>query len=434
MMSEQPSSKLGRLWVTGRTAAQIGGKVLGYYAKRPFLGSDPRRHAREKMAEDSAKTIFEGLSLLKGTALKMAQQLSLETDLLPEPVCRELSKAYHQVPPINRALVRQLIRKELGRPPETAFSHFDPTAFAAASLGQVHAAKNHDGTDLAVKIQYPGIAKTIDSDLGLLRQFLRPFLQKDQIPPIVEEMAARLKEEVDYTQEADHLAYFARNLKVPNVHIPSVHTDVSTPSILTTTRMPGFPLDAWLSNGPGQDAVDRVAQTLQDIFTTGLYHLNVIHADPNPGNFIIADDLSIGLVDFGCIKRLDPEFVEHYRRLSSATAHQKQGAHYDEMIALGLITEDLDDQIKNRIQDVSETISNWFGRLYADERFDFRANKTFITDGKTFMTAFHDLRKHVHVNPDFIFLDRTRYGLLRLYEQMGARVNFRNDYEWQDRY
>lgn len=431
-MSEQPSSKLGRLWVTGRTAAQIGGKVLGYYAKRPFLGTDPRRHARQKMTEDSAKTIFEGLSLLKGTALKMAQQLSLETDLLPEPVCRELSKAYHQVPPINRALVRQLIRKELGRPPEIAFSHFDPMAFAAASLGQVHAAKNHDGTDLAVKIQYPGIAKTIDSDLGLLRQFLRPFLQKDQIPPILEEMAARLKEEVDYTQEADQLAYFACNLKIPNVRLPDVHAEVSTSSVLTTTRMPGLPLDAWLNHHRGQDAVDRVAQTLQDIFTTGLYHLHVIHADPNPGNFIVADDLSIGLVDFGCIKRLDPEFVEHYRRLSLATAHQKKGAHYEEMVTLGLIPQNLDDPVKQKIQDVSETISCWFGRLYADERFDFSVNKTFIEEGKTLMATFHDLRRHLHVNPDFIFLDRTRYGLLRLYEQMGARVNFRSNYEWKD--
>ncbi len=114
----------------------MGGKVLGYYAKRPFMDTGNRRRAQ--MAEESARTMFKGLGLLRGTALKMAQQLSLELDLLPEAVCRELARSYHQVPPINRALVRQVIQKELGRPPEKKFAYFDANAFAAAR-GQVHA-------------------------------------------------------------------------------------------------------------------------------------------------------------------------------------------------------------------------------------------------------------------------------------------------------
>ena len=429
-MSELPSSKLSRLWVGGGTAARVGGKVMGYYAKRPFLGDEHRREAYDKMAEDSAKTMFQGLSLLKGTALKMAQQLSLEMDMFPEAVCHELAKAYHQVPPINRALVRQLIQKELGKPPEKVFSRFDTTAFAGASLGQVHAARNHDGTDLAVKIQYPGIAKTIDSDLSLLRQFLRPILQKDQLTIIVTELTERLHEEVDYRKEADNLNFFARNLDVPKVCIPRVRPEWSTQTVLTTNRLPGLPLDAWLDHSPGQQAVDQVAQTLQDIFITGLYDLRVIHADPNPGNFIIADDLTVGLVDFGCIKKMDPAFTEHYRRLSSASAHQHYGAHYEEMANLGMIPDNLEDSVKIQLQNASDNACQWFGQLYAEDKFDFSANKSFIAQGKTSVAALQDLRRYVHVHPDLIFLDRTRYGLLRLFEKMGARVDFRNTYEW----
>ena len=110
--------------------------MLSYYAKRPFLSPDARHLARQEMTRDSAETLFRGLSLLRGTALKMVQQLSLETDLLPESACRELAKSYHQVPPINRALVRKVVGQALGRPPEKAFRRFDLKAFAAASLGR----------------------------------------------------------------------------------------------------------------------------------------------------------------------------------------------------------------------------------------------------------------------------------------------------------
>lgn len=431
-MPEQPVGKFSRLWIGGGTAAKVGGKILGYYAKRPFMGTEHRRRARDTMAQESAQVMFKGLSLLKGTALKMAQQLSLEMDMLPEAACRELARAYHQVPPINRALVRRVIQNAFGRPPEKVFARFDPNAFAAASLGQVHGAADHDGTPLAVKIQYPGIAKTIDSDLGLLRQMLRPMIQSDQLLPVFQEIAARLHEEVDYLREADNLAWFADHLKIQGLQTPRPRPELSTATVLTTTRMPGRPLDAWLKTQPEQNAVDQVAQTLQRLFITGLYDLRVIHADPNPGNFIISDDLTVGLVDFGCVKRLEPTFVEHYRRFSSASAHQKNGSHFEQMVNLGLIPSpgDMDGAVKDKLVEAGDAISHWFGRLFKHEEFDFSACPGFIAEGKAVMSRYHDLRRYINLNPEFIFLDRTRYGLFRLFEQMGARVRFRNPYEW----
>lgn len=431
-MPEQPLGKFSRLWVGGGAAAKAGGRVLGYYARRPFMDSENRLRAREQMVQKSARAMFDGLSLLKGTALKMAQQLSLEMDMLPEAVCRELAKSYHQVPPINRALVRQVIQSAFGKPPEKIFRQFDSSAFAAASLGQVHAAKDDNGIPLAVKIQYPGIAKTIDSDMGLLRHLLRPMIQSEQLLPILQEISARLREEVNYLQEADNLTYFADHLNLNGVRIPRVRSEMTAATVLTTTRMPGSPLDSWLESHPGQADIDQVAQTLHRLFISGLYDLHVIHADPNPGNFIISDDLTVGLVDFGCIKRLDPVFVKHYRRLSKASAHQWDGSHFEELVTLGLLPSpmEMDDAIKHKIINACDSFSKWFGRLFRDEQFDFRACPGFIAEGKAVMTRFQDLRRHVNINTEFLFLDRTRYGLLRLFEQMGARVRFRNAFEW----
>ncbi len=353
MTAEPPTGKFSRALSGGRTAARVGGRMLTYYAKRPFLSFDGQRRARQRAAREGAQTLLEGLSLLRGTALKMAQHLSMETDLLPEAACRELAKAYHQVPPINRALVRKVVHEALGQPPEALFKRFDLEAFAAASLGQVHYAFSEQDGSLAVKIQYPGIVRTIESDLALLLRLLRPLVQSDQLMPTLEEVVLRLREEVDYLQEAELLRYFAAHLNMERIKIPAVSAALTAPTVLSTTLMPGKPLDLWLADNPGQAARDLVARRLNELVIKGLYELQVIHADPNPGNFIIADDLTIGLVDFGCIKRLDAYFVAQYQELARTAAHHETGAH------------------------------------------------------------FHGLRRHFSVNPEFIFLDRTRYGLWR---------------------
>jgi len=430
MNADLPIGKIGRVLTSGHTAAKIGGRMLSYYTKRPFLSADARQQARQAATQKSAETLFQGLSLLRGTALKMAQQLSLETDLLPESACRELAKAYHQVPPINRALVRKVVGKALGKPPEAVFRRFDLTAFAAASLGQVHYAEDQDNQPLAVKIQYPGIAQTIAGDVSLLRQLLWPLIQRDQLIPTLNEVAARLTEEVDYLKEAEQVAYFADRLKLADVRTPTVKPHLSSSTVLCTTMMPGRPLDIWLKDNPCQADRDRIAQTLHNLFLTGLYELNLIHADPNPGNFIIGDDLTVGLVDFGCVKQLKPDFVEGCRQLAAASAHHDKDAYFRLMITLGLLPRDLAKAQMDAVRAVSDDMGDWFGRLYANEIFDFSATPDFIADGKAILRHSHHLRQHFKMNPEFIFMDRTRYGLLRLFETMGARVKFRNPYEW----
>lgn len=157
--------------------------------------------------------------------------------------------------------------------------------------------------------------------------------------------------------------------------------------------------------------------------------MHCIHADPNPGNFIVRDDGKIGLVDFGCVKHFDAEFVDLYGKLSTSAMHGNSDEYMSLFEDLGLANQALDPDIKDRIVRMWHESSRWFATLYQDELFDFKANPDFITSGKRMMRQGFNLMRHMNGNTNFIFLNRTRYGLLRLFEMMGARVSFRNQYE-----
>jgi predicted unusual protein kinase regulating ubiquinone biosynthesis (AarF/ABC1/UbiB family) len=431
MSSELPIGKWERSVAGGKTALRIGGKTLKYLSRKPFLAPDEKDQAKELFDRESAAIFFQGLSLLKGTALKIGQLLSLELDLLPQEVRLELEKSYNAVPPINRALVRRIIINNLGLPPEKAFASFDTAAFAAASLGQVHKALSKNGVPLAVKVQYPGIETTISNDVAMIKTFLKPLQDYRIILPVLEEIRTRLLEETDYLQEADNTRFFKENLTVGRVRVPDVHDELSTANIITLSYLDGLPLNEWIKTHPNQDERDKVSQILYDIFLDSIYKLHTIHADPNPGNFIVADDISIGLVDFGCVKHFDEEFVDLYRQLPEASVSGNKKEHMNLLKALKISTDETDREWMEQMTHLTYEMGRWYGKLYEVERFDFSAAEGFMQEGRRIMQKVYTLRKGVKsVNTNFVFLNRTRYGLIRLFQTMGARVRIRNEYEW----
>lgn len=424
-----PTGKWKRGLSGGKTAVRMSRKALGYLARKPFLTEAKRIEARGAMNRESAALLFEGLSLLRGTALKMAQLLSMEFDIFPPEIRKELQKSYHQVPPINRALVRKIVQNAFGEPPERMFHSFDLGAFAAASLGQVHRATTRDGRRLAVKIQYPGIRQTIQSDVQLLRAALRPLPEFRLVAPAIEEIETRLLEETDYCLELENMAFFKARLHMERVVVPFPCTDCSAATVLSAEHLDGTTLYEWLRSGPALKERELIAQTLHDLFIFGLYRLHCIHADPNPGNFIVDGERKIGLVDFGCVKRLDPAFVALYRQLPQAALEGSRGDYMRLLKALRIAERTMPLEVEDRMFEVFHETGRWLGELYREERFDFKAHPHFIANGKRLMQQALELRKHMHINTNFIFLHRTRYGLLRLFEQMGVRVRFRNPYE-----
>lgn len=429
MQKKIPESKLNRSIVTGKTAISVSGKVLKYLAKKPFLSKPDKQKAKLLLEKDNAETIFKALVMLKGTALKVAQLLSFELDIIPPAIRKELEKSYNQVPPMNRAVVRKAIVKEMGAPPENVFKSFELKAFAAASLGQVHYAVTKNNDELAVKIQYPGIANTIKNDMQLVKNLIRPIPDSGIITPMLDEIQDRLFEEIDYVQEAENTMFFKKHLDIDGVIIPAVNPDFCSKYTLSTDFFDGLSLDQWIETNPVKKDRERIAGVLNSVFLKSLYELKTIHADPNPGNFLVNKELQVGLIDFGCVKTFQPKFVQQYQSMYKMMNSQNQDAFFNHLNEMNIINPDMDKKTENALFKMMLKVGQWYSKLYENEYFDFGDNKSFFAEGKKLMEGFFKFRKQYRVNPEFVFLDRTRYGLFRIFERLQAKVKIRNQYE-----
>jgi len=408
-----PKGKIKRTYSSGKIAVKMGTNQLGFMVKRPFLSKTNQEQYRDMKDAKNAKILFSGLSLLRGTALKAAQMMSLESDYIPESMRKELEKSYNQVPPINRALVRKIIHNSFNTGPENIFKSFDSKAFAAASLGQVHLAATDNNEKLAVKIQYPDISKTIANDINLLKTVLRPLPEYSVIKTALEEVKVVLLNETKYEKEAQHIEFFRKHLKNTDVLIPKVHHDLTTQHVLSMTYMDGQMLNKWLETNPDQESKNQIAQTLHNIFIEGFYELNQIHADPHPGNFLVTDELKIGLLDFGCVRAFNTDFVKLYQRFIQIGSQNDKSEYLDLLIEMKLITPELNSDVKDKMVDLFMEIGSWFSAPFKEEEFDFGKNPDFMEKGRKIGMQMRQFRKHINdITPEFIFLDRTRYGLL----------------------
>lgn len=416
---EVPTGKLRRSSIVGTTTAKAGLKKLGHLSKTPFLSEERKNISREKNDEEIARMIFSALSKLKGTPLKAAQMIAMEIDLIPEAYRKELMKSTSSVPPINRALIRKIISSQLGAPPEKLFARFDPISFAAASLGQVHRATGFDGRELAVKIQYPGIAGGISSDIDMLKALLMPTRYYNMLKSCFLEIEERITEELDYLQEAENTSWFRENLKFDEVVIPEVVPELSALRVLTTTHVEGLHIEEWLETSPSQEERDYYGSLLVEIFWHTLHEKKVIHADPNPGNYIFMDEGKLGIIDFGCIKKVDDRFaslntraIEHYNKKDMSQLkelYDEMGIYYrksfDDENFTGFITRWME----------------WLTRPMRQEYFDFGNSEEYFRERMELGREFYS---HVdHFSGDFIYFGRAEFGLYSLLKMMGARVS-----------
>ncbi|KKJ76410.1 hypothetical protein WH95_13065 [Kiloniella litopenaei] len=431
--------KLHRSATIGLTATKVGLRHLGHVGKKklsPKSSSHEQEDARIKHEEDIGKTLFKALNQLKGTALKASQILSMEADILPEGIRRELSRACYKATPLNRALVDKVFRDQFGKSPGTIFETFDPKAFAAASLGQVHKAKLASGQDVAVKVQYPGIAASIKSDMKMLGGLLTVFSASTDLMPdkniidtVLDEITIQLHREVDYFQEAESLKWFRDKIKNDHIIVPEIYDDYSSEHILTTELLTGSHLDEWLATKPSQEDKNAYGQLLFDFFFDSFFELGIVHADPHPGNFLFMEKGKLGLLDFGCVRKMDRCFTntisDYYRFLihhhTVKPDYEKLRDFYED---LELSKDEMtDEEFRSVLQPQLDVIQKWMIEPYLAEEFDF-------TNREWPEIKMADTRKITpfmkEINRNLLYFDRTYRGMILLLSKLGATVKTGN--------
>jgi predicted unusual protein kinase regulating ubiquinone biosynthesis (AarF/ABC1/UbiB family) len=428
------SSRLARGAIAGGALARVGMARLAHKAQDLTL-AEPVRHGRASAREaELGRILFAALNQLKGVALKAAQLLSSEASLLPEGLREQLARACYQATPMNQALVGKRMRLALGPDWEQRFAEFEPQAFAAASLGQVHRARLHDGRAVALKLQYPGIAATVQSDMRLLRSLLGGLAWGGAALPdgallarVLDDIEATLMAELDYGQEAQALAWFGAELQLPGLVIPVPLPAHSTPQLLCMQALEGRHLQAWLAGEPSQAERDRAGQLIFDSFVAMLFKLRRLHADPHSGNYLFMADGQLGLLDFGCTRTLSPAFCEGLASAWSAGLRGDRAALRQAYLALGLIAPGLDQPAFDaQLYPALAELLDWQLEPFRHEVFDFgRRGPMPRMQDRQHRVALQHLQGMPSELP---YVDRAYLGLSQLLKQLGARVCTRNPY------
>jgi len=377
-----------------------------------------RRGDRVTVNEATARELLRAASELRGTAVKFLQLLSMESDALPDGLGAELSACCHAVPPMPPGAARDALANALGRPAHEAFAAFNDHAFAAASIGQVHRATSHDGRDVAVKIQYPGVREQIASDVRIIRRIVRRLPDAAYHLQLTNTIAQRLREECDYLGEAERTERFDQ-LASADLHIPTVDWATTTPRVLTTSFVGGQHIDAWLLSDPSQAARDRAATTLAGIFAAGINRLHAVHADANSGNFLLEQDGRVGLIDFGCVCPLSKEDAATLQGTFSALRRGDTTAAAAFSPRGGLQTAE---QAELDALHVAP-FRRWLAEAMMAQPLDFSTRDGFVSEGRGHWVGMMTNRAHIGLHPSLFVVGRALFGTWRLLERMAARVD-----------
>lgn len=423
-MNEQdriPVTKVQRSAKILQTGVKVGINYLKHYSRKAVDPSLPS----ENLDRQNAADVFDSLSELKGSALKVAQMLSLDRQILPKAYAEKFAFAQYNAPPLSGPLIVRTFTRYFGKPPHEIFDAFDLKAAAAASIGQVHRATLH-GKPLAVKIQYPGVAESITSDLRLIKPFaLRLFdISGRDLDAYLAEVQERVLEETDYTLELKRSIRFAEACAdLEHIAFPAYYPELSCNRVITMDWLEGRHLQAFLSTNPPAVARNQVGQALWDFYNFQQHELRAVHADPHPGNFLVLPDGRVGVLDFGCIKEIPEEFYEAFFSLTQPDFTEDQARAFSAFERLGLILAN-DPPVRREFyfRHYLEII-RLFARPFLEEAFDF--------SDANFFSSMYEYGERISRLPEFkkprgsrhfIYMNRTNFGLYNILHQLGARV------------
>ncbi|MEC7431756.1 MAG: AarF/ABC1/UbiB kinase family protein, partial [Pseudomonadota bacterium] len=314
-MARKPvTSRTGRFFKLAGMTATVAGQYAGQRARRMFR-TENDEGAQSESYTRMAGQIADTLGELKGAVMKVGQIASQTQDFLPKEFSDALEKLQKEAPPMPFEVILEQVESELGKPVGELFEYLQETPYASASIGQVHRARLHDGTDVIVKVQYPGVDESCDSDLKQLRLALKLGgllkMPKETVDQLFGEIRVRLKEELDYENEARNLKLFHEfHNDQPWVIIPEVVDSHSTRRVLTLGLVEGDHVSKVTPEHYSQETLNLIGHRIFTIMADQLFRFQCIHGDPHAGNFAYRPDGTIIMYDFGCVKKLKPEIVE----------------------------------------------------------------------------------------------------------------------------
>ncbi|GAA4301796.1 AarF/ABC1/UbiB kinase family protein [Nibribacter koreensis] len=419
-----PTSKAQRATKFLGAGAKVGGNYIKHYAKKivnPSL-------SKEELHEDNAQDIYTSLSQLKGSALKVAQMMSMDKTMLPGAYQDKFTMAQYSAPPLSYPLVVRTFQKAFGRTPEAMFDTFSTSAVNAASIGQVHKATK-DGKTFAVKVQYPGVAESVSSDLKMVRPFAYRLLNMNEkeMDHYMDEVEEKLLEETDYeleVQRSQEIAAACRHL--PHLHFPDYYPEMSTSRIITMDWLEGAHLKEWLQTNPTQEERNQIGQALWDFYHHQVHNLKQVHADPHPGNFIILPGVTLGIIDFGCVKVIPEDFYRGYFSLIKKESLLNEAELNQIFYDLDFISDRDSPAEQAYFKGVFKEMIALLGRPFHAETFDFAQNDYFqqiytlgdrISKDKMFRQS-----RQARGSKHGLFINRTYFGLYSLLNQLGAHI------------
>lgn len=312
-MKEQTNIPTGKVERAGKfvtTGLKVGANYIKHYTKKLI---DPSV-SRDELHADNAEDIYDTLSNLKGSALKVAQMLSMDKGMLPKAYSDRFAMSQYSAPPLSGPLVVNTFMKTLGKTPAQLYDKFEMQASNAASIGQVHKAEK-GGKELAVKIQYPGVASSVKSDLAIVKPFAVRLVGMSEVDmdKYFDEIEGKLLEETDYRLELRRSIEAAASCAhIPNLVFPTYYPELSSDRIITMDWLKGLHLKEFLAQHPSQEVRNGIGQALWDFYQFQVHALKKVHADPHPGNFLMREDGTVGVFDFGCIKEIPEDFYTNY--------------------------------------------------------------------------------------------------------------------------
>ena len=430
-----PAGRLSRLSRIGRLSAGLSASWLGATFRRLFAGHAGRERIDEARRKADATRVAETMGQMKGAFMKLGQMMSFISDNIPAEYQAALKSLQSEAPPMDFALVRDTVERELGKPLERAFAHFEPKPLASASIGQVHRARLPSGEEVAVKVQYPGVADAIRADLAnmaLLQRSLKLIYPAHDPEQVIEELRGRIFEEFDYANELRNQEEFHRLYdQHPHFHIPRPYPSHSSKMVLTSEFVAGRRFDDVL--GDSAEKRGRYAEIIYRFVFGSIMRHRLFNGDPHPGNYLFSDDGKVVFLDFGCVKRFAPEMSRVWAQLIAAHLSSDHEGFRKNAISLGFL--------KEATAIDAELLYGYFQLFYEPFRFDreFSFSRAYIAS--TFKQVFapegrfSGMQKRMTMPGDFVFVNRIQWGVFSILGHLGAKRNFHRihrEYLWNE--